>query len=499
MVVIGLFGLTLLLPQAQKWSETLFSRLSSMLPAKQNPQAGFWSGILIGLSLGLIWTPCVGPIIASVITLAATSSVNSTIALITLSYSIGTAIPMFIIMYTGRTLFAKIPWLLSNSEKIQKGFGVLMIIVALAIFFNLDRQFQTFILTTFPNYGTGLTQIEENSSVQNALHQLNPKNAPLTQTVGDSMQNYPAAPELIPGGQWFNTQPLTMSQLKGKVVLVDFWTYTCINCIRTLPYVKSWYDKYHDKGLVIIGVHTPEFEFEKDASNVQKALADFNIKYPVMQDNNYATWNAYSNEYWPADYLIDKNGLIRDTHFGEGDYDKTEKKIQELLMETGSNVSSTPIDTSTYSINTQSPETYFGYKRLDPQRYSSPEQVKPDQLSTYSLPSSFALNQFAYQGPWTITSESADPSSTSSLVFKFDATNVYVIMRSKDGKPGKLTVSVDGQPIKDAMKGDDVQNVSVTVNENRLYNVVKLSKEETHTLKLDFNTNNIELYTFTFG
>src|SRR3989344_9651039 len=297
-VVIIAFGLSLLVPKLQAFIEQFLSRVSSL--AKRTERSDFAGGIFIGASLGLVWTPCVGPILASVISLALTGTVTTTAFFITLAYSIGTAIPMLAIVWGGRALLQKVPWLVASTGKIQKIFGLLMILTALAIATNLDRKFQTYILTTFPQYGVGLTKLEDNPIVKKQL-------------VDMQTNDRQTAPELTAGGQWFNSEPLTLSQLKGKVVLVDFWTYTCINCIRTLPYLKNWYAKYKDKGFVIIGVHTPEFEFEKDASNVARAIADFGLEYPVMQDNDYATWRAYDNRYWAAKYLIDKEGKIRYT------------------------------------------------------------------------------------------------------------------------------------------------------------------------------------------
>ncbi len=309
-IIILIFGISLILPQFQVFMERLFSRLSGKFAVKGNHE-GFHGGVFIGLSLGLVWTPCVGPIIASVITLAATSSVNFAAFFITLSYALGTAIPMLAIMIGGRSLFQKIPWLLPNTGKIKKVFGVLMILTAIGIFFNIDRKFQVFILDKFPSYGTGLTKIEENSAVKDQLNNIFQDGSKNSTGQTTTLGNYGPAPEIIPGGEWINSEPLQISSLRGKVVLVDFWTYTCINCIRTLPYLKDWNEKYRDKGLVIIGVHSPEFEFEKNVNNLNKAISDYEITYPVVQDNNFSTWSAYSNRYWPAKYLIDKDGESR--------------------------------------------------------------------------------------------------------------------------------------------------------------------------------------------
>ena len=496
-VIIVLFGFSLLLPNFQVLMEKIFTKLSGLVSRNSTQATGFWSGLVLGVSLGLVWTPCVGPIIASVITLAATSSVNGSSILITFAYSLGTAIPMFAITYGGRTLLQKVPFLLKNTTNIQKAFGILMILVAVGIFFNFDRKFQTLVLDKFPLYGTGLTKIEDNDLVKNSLKALNAPQVDKNM-IGKPMPDnnqYPSAPEIITGGKWFNSQPLTVSSLKGKVVLVDFWTYTCINCIRTLRYIKAWNEKYKDKGLVIIGVHTPEFEFEKNANNVEKALKDFKITYPVVQDNDYATWNSYENQYWPAKYLIDKNGKIRMTHFGEGEYDATEKKIQELLKETGATVNE-KVQNKEYTVDTLSPETYLGYDRLG--NFASKEQAQLDTVFTYSLPDKLSFNAFAYEGKWNIGRTTAMPFSNSLLAYHFNAKDVYLVINSKNGN-SKIKVLLDGIMLPENQAGDDVSGGEVTVNENRLYHLLHFQKAEEHVLQLIFLDDNSMVFAFTFG
>lgn len=452
-VTVGLFGVSMLMPKVQVWMEMLFSELANILP-KGSQDTSFVGGVIVGLSLGLLWAPCVGPILASVITLAATSSLNLAAFFITLSYSIGTAIPLLGITYGGRTLLQKVPWLVKNSTTIQKVFGVLMIVTALAIYLNLDRTFQTYILKTFPNYGVGLTKFEDIPIVKKALEQVTSK--PMNK------ENFSLAPEFIAGGDWFNTasQGLTLQGLRGKVVLVDFWTYTCINCIRTLPYLKSWHEKYAKQGLVIIGVHTPEFAFEKLSSNVEKAVKDFGITYPVLQDNDYATWSAYDNHYWPAHYLIDKDGNIRDTHFGEGGYDETETMIQTLLRETGASPNEA-INNPTYQVYGRTPETYLGTSR--------------------------GGREVTFDGSWTKSKEYAMPSEGAILSYRFDAKKVFLVMRPKNNQ-GKVEVYLDGT----------VQKI-ITVDTDKLYTLIELPVQGQHELKLIFLDNNLELYAFTFG
>jgi cytochrome c biogenesis protein CcdA/thiol-disulfide isomerase/thioredoxin len=446
-VVIAVFGLSLLLPRFQSLVESLFSRLANLMPSTAG-RTGFGGGILIGLSLGLLWTPCVGPILASVISLAISGTVTLDAFFLTLAYSLGTAIPMYLIIQGGGRALVKFPWLLSHTAQIQRAFGVVMIATALLIHFRFDRRFQTYILTQFPQYGAGLTKLETNPLVESRLNQMD--------------ITYEPAPDFIAGGQWFNSDPLTIEGLKGKVVLVDFWTYTCINCQRTFPYLKSWHEKYQDLGLVIVGVHTPEFEFEKDGGNVQQALLDFGIKYPVMQDNDFATWRAYHNRFWPAKYLLDAKGQIRYTHFGEGDYDETEAMIQTLLQESGVTPTA-EINNPSYRTYGRTPEIYLGTLRGG---------SYPD---------------LSYAGDWTDSDEYRLAGKGAELKLRFNAKTVYLVM-----KPVGETRTVK------VYLGDDfVKEVEVT--KNTLYELVDLDAPATHNIRLVFPDGNVEIYAFTFG
>ncbi len=501
--ILVIFGLSLFVGKIQLLIEQLFRNLIRFVPngqAKQGLPAdrqGFFGGLIIGLSLGLLWTPCVGPILASVISLAISGTVTTQATVITFAYSLGTAIPMFIIMQTGSTILQKAPWLLTNSGKIQKAFGVLMLLTAISIFFNIDRQFQKYILNTFPQYGVGLTKFEDNDLVKKELEKINKK--PIDETKkGKPMSDLllpkgPFAPEIIPGGVWFNSDPLTLKQLKGKVVIIDFWTYSCINCQRTLPYLRKWYSQYKDKGLVIIGVHSPEFEFEKIEKNVAQAIKDFQLTYPVVQDNDFSTWRAYNNHYWPAKYFIDKQGYIRYTHFGEGAYDESERVIQDLLREAGASDISSEVSNPSYQVHAKTPETYLGYARI--QSLVSPERIVKDKKSTYSIPKNLPNNSVAYDGQWTIMEEYANPQTGAMLSLNFDAKEVFLVMRAK-GSSAKVKVYLD-----DKMQyfGADNKNGKVIVNADRLYKLINLSSPGKHILKLEFEDNNAELYAFTFG
>ena len=301
------------------------------------------------------------------------------------------------------------------------------------------------------------------------------------------------APELIQGGEWLNSEALKLSELRGKVVLVDFWTYSCINCQRTLPYLRDWWEKYQDDGLVIIGVHSPEFEFEKDLKNVQKAANDFALTYPIMQDNNFATWRAYENHYWPAKYLIDKDGNIRYTHFGEGEYDKTEKVIQELLKEIGSEISNERISNPDYQIYARTPELYLGYSRME--RLASPENFVANKMNSFSVPKTLPKNSFAFEGDYLLMPEYANSSKGAKLLLNFEAKEVFLVARPKE-KSGEIKIKLDG---KEEFFGEDSDSGITTIDSDRLYKLIKLPSLGEHLLEIDFQDSNVEIYAFTFG
>lgn len=511
--VVFIFGISLLLPITQKLLEQLMSRFSGFLPQSKS-DAGFGGGVLVGLSLGLVWTPCVGPILASVITLASTSQVTAAAFAITLAYSIGTALPMLAITYGGRQLLQRAPWLLTHSDKLQKGFGVIMIATAAGMFFNLDRAFQTYVLQTFPEYGTGLTALEDNELIQQELDKLDTQNNGngFINSIKDSfdgLNNYGPAPEITDGTDWVQGEPTSLAELRGNVVLVDFWTYTCINCIRTLPYLNSWHEKYHDQGLEIIGVHSPEFEFEKNADNVKEAIADFDIKHRVVQDNDFKIWRAYNNRYWPAKYLIDAQGNVQYVHFGEGAYDETEKAIQELLKKAGTSnedleaaVRNNPDTPQEYTTQTKTPETYIGYWRHA--SFSSLETVRKDTAFEYSFPTILRSNNWAVAGNWTFNNQHAAAQPGSKLRLQFTAKKVFLVARPTETENGSdsalLQVSLDGNLIQANQAGSTVENGTVTITKDSIYELVDLEEAGSHLLELEVTgETELELYAFTFG
>lgn len=503
-IVIGFLGITLVVPALSAKLEAAVSTLSSHF-SSNTKRSGFWGGFLTGFSLGIIWAPCAGPILATIATLAGTQAVNLQIVLVTIAYVIGVGIPLFIFSYAGGAFFAKSRLLSKYTGRIQQVFGVIMILTALAIYTNYDKVIQVKLLDIFPSYSSFLTSFESNATVQKQLDALKNTKEDIRKNMPtqDDLFNvdYPA-PEFTGITKWLNTEkPLTMADLKGKVVLVDFWTYTCINCIRTLPYVTSWYDKYKDKGFVVIGVHTPEFAFEKDTNNVLGAIKQYNIHYPVAQDNDYATWKAFDNHYWPAEYLIDAKGVVRRTHFGEGEYDKMEEAIQKLLAEAGQKTSGDLISMPDQSpAGQQTPETYLGLARIE--RFASKQEPRLGE-QTYTDQPPLSLHYFGYTGTWDLHEEYAVAQKGTGLDFSILANKVYLVAKPKNSS-NSAKVYLDGKLISNEQAGKDVKDGKIIFNNPDVmantYELVDLHGQKgEHTLRLEFENDGTEVYVFTFG
>lgn len=476
-LVIGILGVSLAVPTIGRVLEGWVSRLSSRLGIKPKNSGGFWGGFLTGAALGIVWSPCAGPILATIATLAATRAVGFEIIILTLVYVAGVALPLLALAYSGNYLLNKSRSLAPHTGKIQQVFGIIMILTAVAIYTNFDKTLQVKLLDAVPSYGKFLINFESNQKVKNELNALKNKQsqpAPATAQPINMLDHFGQAPEFTGVNHWLNTdKPLMMSSLRGKVVLIDFWTYTCINCIRTLPYVTSWYEKYKDKGLVVVGVHTPEFEFEKKTENVAQAIKKYSINYPVAQDNDYATWNAWDNSYWPAKYLVDAKGMVRYMHFGEGDYDKTETAIQSLLKEAGQTLDM-PIANQTAEQNmAKTPETYLGTSR--------------------------ASGLAKLSGTWDIKSEFAKASPGAKLDIPFTANKVFLVIKPSSAVD-KIKVFLDDKVIAPENAGSDIENGLIKLDSERLYNLIDLrGLSGSHTLKLEIESGNPALFAFTFG
>jgi len=319
------------------------------------------------------------------------------------------------------------------------------------------------------------------------------------------------APDFKGATGWINSQPLSIKDLRGKVVLVDFWEYTCVNCLRTLPYVKSWYEKYKDKGLVVVGVHTPEFSFGKSLANVKEAVMRLGISFPIAIDSDYAVWSAYANSYWPRKYLIDAQGKIRYDHTGEGGYEEFEKHIQELLKEANPKVSLPAVDKVGDGIPPGAAcyqttgETYCGYERGT---LSNAEGYNPGKTASYTDPGNHQDGKLYAQGRWFNDGESLRhmdmlSSPDDYIALRYHAVEVNLVMKPEKGLPARVYVSQDGLPVPDDERGNDIKKdgngmTYVEITEPRMYNLIN-GKMGTHDLRLSTASDGVGLYAFTFG
>lgn len=505
-VLLG-FGMILMIPPLAARLEAWISQFAGRAGVARGGD-GFWSGTAVGASLGLVYAPCAGPILAGVITVSASQSFSAGRLAVALSYGIGSAVVLYFLMLGGRRVLAP---LARRGAGLQVAMGAVMVVFALAMLGNYDIRFQNRIAADLPSFLVNPTEsLEATASAQSALADIRGSSS---HGIGASAASAPQrtasearesglpvlgkAPEFVDNQRWFNTpgdRPLTLQGLRGRVVLVDFWTYSCINCIRTLPYLKAWDAKYRKDGLTIVGVHTPEFPFEKEAGNVEAAIDENGIRYPVAQDNDQATWNAYGNQYWPAEYFVDAEGNVRYVHFGEGEYGEKEEVIRELLAEAGMKVpgKETNVRAVAPSKTVTTPETYLGAARAE--RFTNAE-LSPG-LHDFTAPASLPANEFAYHGRWRIALDSASAAG-GSLDLDFGARRVYLVLGSP-GHPRRVRVKLDGRPIAGADAGSDVHGGVVTVDSQRLYNLVDLPAVESHVLELEPEAG-VMGYAFTFG
>lgn len=507
-VLLG-FGITLLIPAVSARVEAWISRV---VPAPSAAGGeGFGSGLLVGLSLGFVYAPCAGPILAGVITVSASQSFTAGRLGVALSYALGSAVVLYFLMLGGRRLVSR---LAPRVGRLQMAMGAVMIVVALAMLGDYDTRFQTAIANDLPDFVVNPTgELEERDGVREELAGLRDGHGgigalaaagahggqPAPRSEGVPLPVLGTAPEFAGNERWFNTpgdRPLTLDGLRGRVVLVDFWTYTCINCIRTLPYLRAWDERYRDRGLTIVGVHTPEFPFEREAGNVEAAIEQNDLRYAVAQDNEYATWNAYGNQYWPAKYLIDARGRVRYVHFGEGEYGETETAIRELLAEAGARPgrrAKARAETASPLVTT--PESYLGALRAD--RFVN-GPIRPG-TQHFELPvANLPEEGLAYGGRWRIGLDRATAVAGSKLELNFGARRVFLVLGSAAGRPRPVRVLLDGRPVPARFAGTDVRDGIATVTSQRLYRLVELPRAGRHSLTLEFAPD-VSGYAFTFG
>jgi thiol-disulfide isomerase/thioredoxin len=518
-VVLLAFGVALLMPSLAARIEAPLSRLARLGPRSRGD--GFRSGLLVGGALGFVYTPCASPILAAVISVSAAT--GKTIA-IALAYALGSALVLLALTLGGRRLFDRVR-AAGRGPLLQRALGTIMILTAAAILTNLDVNFDQFVAQHIPDVNL-TASLECSSTVTNRLHEVSgrqPKFAPANGSStcrgsGSTVRSAPAnasqaslladahglrdlgtAPEFTETQDWFNTphnMPLSLASLRGRVVLIDFWTYTCINCIRTLPYLKAWDAAYRRRGLTIVGVETPEFAFEHDAANVANAIRQFGLRYPIVQDNKMGTWNAYGNQYWPADYLIDSAGQVRNASFGEGDYSQTETAIRALLAEAGHEVAGDSHPTGVVVPSAQAtPETYLGTARAQGW-IDGPKSG----LHNYGGPTTgeLSVNDFAFSGTWRISEQPAVAVSNAGIDVEFQAKNVYLVLSSAGARPLPVEVMLDGRRVSAADAGSDVHRGVLTVTGQRLYTLVSLPRDERHHLRLRLAPG-VTGYAFTFG
>ncbi len=498
MLLLLLMGLALIFPALSDRMMRPFVAFGGRLQQQADRQASVKGSLLLGVAVGFLWAPCAGPILGLVLAGAALNGANLYSAMLLLVFAAGAATSLAAALLAGGRVFGLMKRGLGAEEWLRRGLGVAVLIGVVAIALGWDTRF----LSQFNFLNTAGTE-------QKLIAQL-ARPATVQQSVAtvSAETRLPLMLDFAGATQWFNSPPLASASLRGKVVLVDFWTYSCINCLRTLPYLKAWNEKYRDQGLVIVGVHTPEFAFEEDPRNVGQAIRDLGIKYPVVMDNQYLIWKAYNNQYWPAHYLVDAQGHIRDQHFGEGAYAETERMIQSLLKEAhqdmpgmgeglvqvaGSGVTAAP------SYTESSPETYLGYARQ--QNLVSPEAINKDAIAHFSTPRVLELDQWALSGNWLISAEAAVVQDAGGTIsYRFRGRDLNLVLGSAGGKPLRFRVTLDGaEPGTDHGSDIDAQGNGV-IREQRLYQLIRQrGKIGTHTFRIEFPDAGTRAFAFTFG
>jgi cytochrome c biogenesis protein CcdA/thiol-disulfide isomerase/thioredoxin len=473
LVLLFVVAATLLFPRVGELVSVPLSRLA------RRPATDLGGGFLLGASLGLVFVPCAGPVLAAVAVIAAGRDVGVDGFVLTLAYAVGAGLPMLAVAVAGQLALTRTKVVQARAATARRAFGVVIAASALAIVLELDRPFQT----SIPGYTAELQErVESSGTAERAIARVT---GGVNARSSTRLLDLGPAHELVGISRWLNTpggKPLTLENLNGSVVLVDFWTYSCINCLRTLPHLKAWYDRYRGSGFEIVGVHSPEFAFEREPGNVRAAASSLGIEYPVALDNDFATWKAYRNQYWPAKYLIDRDGHIRYTHFGEGEYARTEQHIRTLLAERAGKL---PARTNPMRDRTPraliTPELYLGYARAS--RYGGTAMLAPDRTASYPLPDSLPESSFAFGGRWRIEAERAVAAGdNSSLLLRFRAGKVHLVL----GGRGRVHIAFQNR------------GRTIRVTRDRLYTLLRLPRVRGGVLRLDF-TRGVAAYAFTFG
>jgi cytochrome c biogenesis protein CcdA/thiol-disulfide isomerase/thioredoxin len=479
-------GIGLIVPQIGMLIERPFIRIAARQPTLSS------GGFIIGLALGLVFVPCAGPVLSTIIVLGAKEHVSLMTVFVTVAFSLGAALPLLFVALAGSALVDRARSLRQKGPMLRRVGGAILVVMAIAISTSAFNSLQTDV----PGYASALQQhVEGSSTVHRELQSLSGSKGSTDGSLASCVSGDPhlqecgEAPSFTDVTKWLNTpgaKPLTLAGLRGKVVLVDFWTYSCINCERSLPHVEAWYNRYKDDGLVVVGVHTPEFGFEHVVSNVKSAAKSLGVQYPIAVDNNYGTWDAYANEYWPAEYLVDAAGVVRHDDFGEGNYSLTENLIRQLLVAAHPGLKLPPRTNVANRTPTgeTNPESYLGHNEGLPYLDNA---VLPSANETvnYKFPIFLAEDDFAFSGTWIDHKEEATAGQRAKLELSYTANDVYLVM----GGSGTVQVS----------EGNGTPPVTIHVEGiPRLYTLLHSKSFATGTLVMKVSPG-VQAYDFTFG
>ena len=511
LVVMALFALALLWPALADRLLSPFQRLGARLSASADAasdagRGGVGTSLLIGIATGLLWAPCAGPILGLILTGAALQGASVGTSGLLLAYALGAATSLALAIWIGGRVFAALKRRLGVGEWVRRGLGIAALLAVVAIAMGWD----TGVLTRLSTVSTA--KLEQ--GLLDVLPAQEPPAGGAMMRAAGSVPGEPlpvegTLPSLAGATGWLNSPPLDAQALRGKVVLVDFWTYSCINCLRAMPYVREWAERYRDHGLVVIGVHAPEFAFERNLANVQRAVKDLKVTYPVAIDNDFAIWRGFNNKYWPAHYFIDAQGRIRAHHFGEGNYAQSEQVIRQLLREAGNTLpgDDAPVAMALDGVarqadmdNLKSPETYLGHARAE--NFASLGGQRPDQPADYTVPTTLQHNQWALAGRWTVGNEDARLEAPGGrIAFRFHARDLHLVLApGEDGRPVRFRVRIDGQPPGAAAGGDVSADGEGRVDENRLYQLIRqYGAVQERTFEIEFLDPGVHAYAFTFG
>jgi cytochrome c biogenesis protein CcdA/thiol-disulfide isomerase/thioredoxin len=481
LVTLTLIGLGLIFPPLQHLIERPFARI----PQRQIGLNGLsTSGFGLGLTLGALYVPCAGPVLAAIVVAGGTASIGLATLVLTATFAVGTALPLLVFALAGRRVAERVTAFRRRQREIQIAGGITMIVLAVALVFNLPAMLQRAVpdYTTTMQKGFGANEIRHKLNLGSTI---NGHLADCTDGAAQLQQCGPA-PAVSGIAKWLSTPggaPIDLASLRNKVVLIDFWAYSCINCQRAIPHVVDWYNRYRDDGFIVIGVHTPEYAFERVPDNVASGAAALHITYPIALDNDYTTWNNYQNLYWPAEYLIDANGTVRHSKFGEGDYDGTEKLIRQLLVAANPDVRlPAPVNSIDTTPQTRlTPETYLGVGKTG--NYGGDGEYKAG-TATFGYPAALGDDEFALRGRWTLDDQGATADSDDATIrLNYTAKNVYAVV----GGSGTITVTRDGKTTATSISGAPT-----------LHQIV--ADETAHRDQLDMQVGKgLQVFSFTFG